>query len=354
MNILRNRRSNNGLAASPIATLEVVWFLSVLVFLLSYTFEVLKFNQLYSAQIFLLPLLQITLSIWACIEVHLIAQAQAAIPLRSIRLTLFLQLLVGITRYPFEYLLNANPAYGESVSHILESGLAAVFVPAYLVIFLIISRLIIAAFSYVDQQRTKLLESEVKERLRFEKELIEAQEKVEAANRALLIANAELNQLATTDPLTGTWNRRRFEEALKQEVDLANRYARPLSLLMFDIDHFKLVNDHHGHQAGDEVLVELARLVRHHTRSIDSLARWGGEEFLILIPQCSENEALNLAEKLRILIERHLLIGIDRITASFGIATYRLGENMDSWLSRVDHALYKAKAQGRNRSVCAE
>lgn len=117
--------------------------------------------------------------------------------------------------------------------------------------------------------------TDITERKRNEVELHQAREAAEAANRALQSANDELQRLATTDRLTGIWNRAHFEEVAAQETARAARYGEPLSLLLFDIDYFKAINDTHGHLIGDQVLVELARRVGEHLRANDVLARWG-------------------------------------------------------------------------------
>jgi diguanylate cyclase (GGDEF)-like protein len=129
----------------------------------------------------------------------------------------------------------------------------------------------------------------------------------------------------------------------------ADRYDEPISLLIFDIDHFRTINDTHGHLEGDQVLVEMTRLVGEHLRASDLLARWGGEEFVILVPQCGLNEARQLAEKLRLLIAGETFSGVGCITSSFGVADYRPPETADAWLDRADQALYDAKVAGRNR-----
>jgi diguanylate cyclase (GGDEF)-like protein len=160
--------------------------------------------------------------------------------------------------------------------------------------------------------------------------------------------NLELNRLATTDSLTGAWNRRYFEQAADLEIARADRYGEPLALLMFDIDHFKLLNDTHGHPVGDRVLVELVQRVRPRLRTTDVLARWGGEEFVVLLPHCGREDAVKLAEKLRHLIATEPFPPAGPLTASFGVADFQAGETLDTWLKRVDDALYAAKAAGRN------
>ena len=193
--------------------------------------------------------------------------------------------------------------------------------------------------------------TDITERKQAEEALLIAKEQAETANRALQAVNVELNRLATTDPLTGARNRRYFEQAAEVQIAQSNRYGSLVSLVLFDVDHFKSINDRHGHQTGDQVLVELARLVHVNLRSVDVLARWGGEEFAVMMPLCGLTEALNLAEKLRALLAARSFPVVGSVTASFGVAEHGTQETLDDWLKRVDDALYAAKAAGRNR-VC--
>ena len=179
----------------------------------------------------------------------------------------------------------------------------------------------------------------------------EEEQAFKSLNAELSRANAELERLATTDTLTGVWNRRYLAQILASEVGGAERYGEPLALVMFDIDHFKRINDRHGHLIGDQVLKDLTQRVQSRLRSVDVLARWGGEEFLILTPHCQADDAAKLAEKLRILIESEPFAEVGDVTCSFGVAGFRAGESHDAWLKRVDDALYDAKSAGRNR-VC--
>lgn len=165
----------------------------------------------------------------------------------------------------------------------------------------------------------------------------------------LLTSNATLERLANTDRLTGLWNRLKFEEVAQQEVGRAERYGYPLSLVFFDIDHFKEINDRHGHEVGDQVLCRLADRVREHLRDSDSLCRWGGEEFLILMPHTDRQQARQLAEKLRELISSSTLLERQPISASFGIAQLQPGELLRDLVRHADTALYRAKQLGRNR-----
>lgn len=160
-----------------------------------------------------------------------------------------------------------------------------------------------------------------------------------------------LDDLATRDQLTGAWNRRRFDEALAVGMAHARRYGQPLSLIMFDIDHFKNVNDTHGHLAGDDLLAALATYVSANIRDTDMLARWGGEEFMLIAPGIDEEGAVRQAEKLRALIEHGNFGAVGQITCSFGVTQFRAGDKPDDFTGRADTAMYVAKQTGRNRVV---
>ena len=159
---------------------------------------------------------------------------------------------------------------------------------------------------------------------------------------------AELRRLAITDPLTGVFNRRHLEWVMTTEIDRAQRYARPLALIMFDLDHFKRINDVFGHGQGDAVLKGVVARVRERLRQSDVFARWGGEEFLILMPETALPPALALAESLRAALRDAPFSGIGRVTASFGVAEYRPPETADQWLKRVDERVYQVKRDGRD------
>lgn len=158
-----------------------------------------------------------------------------------------------------------------------------------------------------------------------------------------------LRELAETDPLTKTFNRRSFLRFFEGELDRARRYERPTSVIMFDLDHFKQVNDTYGHQTGDSVLVAVADLVRKTIRGPDIFARYGGEEFLVLCPETDLPGARALAERIRKITEQHLHDRAGRVTVSLGACLFREGEDGSALLRRVDEALYAAKNKGRNR-----
>lgn len=192
--------------------------------------------------------------------------------------------------------------------------------------------------------------AELSARLR---DLGEARRSAEVANLGLQRALDQLEQVASTDRLTGAWNRRRFEEAVLPEIALAHRRRDPLSLLMFDLDHFKRVNDAFGHSTGDAVLAATAQTVRQHLRLSDALIRWGGEEFLVMAPATRLEGAMGLAEKLRAAMAAIEFPNVGQVTMSLGVSEYTLGETLETWIERTDQALYRAKAEGRNRVVAA-
>lgn len=159
----------------------------------------------------------------------------------------------------------------------------------------------------------------------------------------------EMERLAHQDALTGLANRRRMETRLAQQAEQFQQYGLCWAVILFDIDHFKRVNDAHGHEQGDFVLQETARLMQYELRGTDQLARWGGEEFLILAGHSDLVHARALAERLRLLLARHSFGEVGALTASFGVAAYRDGESVSALMQRADEALYRAKRAGKNR-----
>ena len=176
-----------------------------------------------------------------------------------------------------------------------------------------------------------------------------------ARTRTLLEFKAYLDvceEAAFTDHLTGLANRRRFERQLDREVSRTLRYAHPFSLVMLDIDNFKYVNDSFGHNAGDEAIRGLARVLQEGTRGIDLAARIGGEEFAILLVETGQSGAMEVAERLRISIREMIVPGVGQITASFGVAECPIGgQTATEMLNSSDVALYEAKRSGRDRVV---
>jgi len=162
-----------------------------------------------------------------------------------------------------------------------------------------------------------------------------------------------LRYLAHHDPLTGLYNRSAFEARLDEEHHRAERYDTAFSLVMFDLDHFKTVNDRFGHEVGDQVLRDIARLSGEELRASDTVGRWGGEEFMVLLPETEAEQARALAERLRIRVAEHPFEGPGRVTLSLSVAAYVPGEARGDLLKRLDDALYRAKETGRNRVVTA-
>lgn len=194
---------------------------------------------------------------------------------------------------------------------------------------------------YVQRNMSRLMQglSDKSEQLRISlRDIIEHQH-----------AEQALQRLAETDSLTGIANRRKFDEMMHIEINRAQRHTLPLTLILLDLDHFKALNDTHGHQIGDAVLIEFARLVARHIRSHDFFARWGGEEFAILATHSDSADTLQFADKLRLLIAEHSFANVGHITASLGLSSLQTDDSIEALLGRADSALYAAKHKGRNR-----
>ena len=174
-------------------------------------------------------------------------------------------------------------------------------------------------------------------------------ESLQHTNQELQKNLVELSRMASTDKLTGAWNRRRLEEALVNEMERLRRYDHPLSMLILDIDFFKKINDAHGHQVGDQVLMQLAHVVQSSLRGTDSLTRWGGEEFVVLCPNTTLSTVSMLAERLRERLAKTAFPEVGQVTVSLGVAECMAAETWEDWFKRADAALYRAKACGRNQ-----
>ncbi|MBO7414892.1 MAG: GGDEF domain-containing protein [Fibrobacter sp.] len=218
---------------------------------------------------------------------------------------------------------------------IAKLDLVSILVALWFVSFLII--LIIRFFDY-SRERAK----EKKKREELEKNL-----------RALEIEKTEYERSSKEDPLTGCLNRAGFSSVLMREQENLSKNGRPVSFVMLDIDHFKHINDTYGHQVGDEVLVNLTKLIQGKIRNTDALVRWGGEEFVVLCGDTPIQNAQFLAEKLRIAIENTVLIKQQQVTCSFGIAEMIPDEDPKRLFERADKALYASKEGGRNRVTSA-
>lgn len=198
----------------------------------------------------------------------------------------------------------------------------------------------------LDQCYVLAIVRDISERKRIEQEMMHYAEDLKHSNE-------QLRLLATTDMLTGISNRRKFHEMLERELSKAKRYGTPFSLIMYDIDRFKQVNDLFGHDAGDEVLKTVTGIVSRNIRTEDMHARWGGEEFMILTPETGVNAVRVLAEKLRLKIASHPFGQVGNVTVSFGLAQFEAEDDAASLARKADEALYLAKENGRNRVECA-
>jgi len=165
------------------------------------------------------------------------------------------------------------------------------------------------------------------------------------------LQHQQLEDLAALDPLTGARSRRGMHAEIEIAMAASRQAGKPLGLIIFDLDHFKQVNDRFGHEAGDNVLVEVADLVRRMTRKNDKFFRLGGEEFALLIADAKTTDLREITEKIRTGIARKVRCGDTPVTASFGASLLRAGETESEWRDRVDAAMYRAKREGRNRSV---
>ncbi len=166
--------------------------------------------------------------------------------------------------------------------------------------------------------------------------------------------NERLRYLSARDPLTDLFNRRKLNDFIIDEINRAERTDDLFSIIIIDIDDFKNVNDIYGHNIGDKVLVNFSDILKSNIRELDKPGRWGGEEFLIISPATDKKGAKNLAKKLRKLISNNDFGKPERLTASFGVATYNYAESVYQLINRADNALYQAKATGKNKVVANE
>ncbi|BFM21628.1 GGDEF domain-containing protein [Gilvimarinus japonicus] len=186
------------------------------------------------------------------------------------------------------------------------------------------------------------LTGEVRERKKREQELMDVNLFLDSRSR-------ELEAKTKTDALTGAFNREGIEESIKNGLWEWRHSAKPLSIVMMDIDHFKKINDQYGHAVGDDILAGISALVKEHIRATDLFARWGGEEFVLVCRNTRIHYAQHIAEKLRAMIAEHKFDGELQVTASFGVATLTGGRSVEQLFKAADDALYQAKEKGRNR-----
>ena len=161
--------------------------------------------------------------------------------------------------------------------------------------------------------------------------------------------NERLEDMVTYDLLTGAFNRRKFDPFIGQEMDKSVLYGSPFSIIMYDIDNFKQINDTNGHDKGDRVLQDITTLIKLTLRTTDRLFRWGGDEFIVLLPDIGIGDAVKVAQRIRSTIEAYSFdIAVNRATVSLGVCAYEHHETSDALITRVDKALLRAKASGKN------
>jgi len=159
----------------------------------------------------------------------------------------------------------------------------------------------------------------------------------------------ELSLLATIDPLTNSGNRRALETRLSGVIASQHREQNTMCLILLDLDGFKGINDEHGHAVGDQILIAVCNLVKEHTRVLDSLYRYGGDEFIIMPLNMNLKTTMHFAEKIRNIVENHKFIHDVKLTLSLGVSEYKINDTPESWIKRADTSLYKAKNDGRNK-----
>lgn len=220
---------------------------------------------------------------------------------------------------------------------------------------------IVPEYSRVEELRTKLsLEIDKNEHFKLQNQILLEQldqlrflyvstmEHSSTLENELNDKYREASRLSITDNLTGIYNRDGCRKNWEVEVDRVKRQGGTFSLVMFDIDFFKNVNDNYGHDAGDLVLIKIVQIIQNSIRKGDIYSRWGGDEFLIIFPGMPTKEVIELTERLRDNVEKEIFPGPEKVTCSFGLTEYIKNDSLEDMLNRVDLALYSAKRKGRN------
>lgn len=255
---------------------------------------------------------------------------------------------------PGSHILFHDATLWETYRFYIVSGLAVLVAETFLVLGLVVNRLRRRRAEAALAALNATLETRVTQRTR---ELHEANDQLGEAKKELEALNHNLELLTRTDSLTGLPNRRHAEEALQDALVRFSRYGQGFVVALVDIDHFKQVNDRHGHEAGDALLRDVARVMAKGLRHCDLVARWGGEEFLLLLPGTDLDGAGQLLERIRERLETAALrCGPARasVTATIGAAVVRCGDDVEDVVRRADAAMYRGKEDGRNRVVLEE
>lgn len=183
----------------------------------------------------------------------------------------------------------------------------------------------------------------------MEQQVAQRTAELERLNQALQFQVEENRRLAETDSLTGAASRYRLEQAVRLEHERAKRFKEPFAVIAMDVDDFKQINDRHGHGVGDQTLIDIVQLTRGCIREIDLLARWGGDEFMLVLPNTRLPDARVVAEKLRQRLSHARVKGIEPVTLSFGLVESDPDEQVSHLMARVDRALYRAKLAGKDQ-----
>ena len=217
-------------------------------------------------------------------------------------------------------------------------SLIIVLLLIWLLVFKYIKKKTIDYKAYIDSKNSELLSTN--------KSL---EDRVVQRTEELKEATDQLEELERTDALTDIHNRYSIMKILDTEVDRAKRYGNPLSIFMYDIDHFKRLNDTHGYRAGDDILYNLTKVVKDSLRDIDIVGRYGGEEFLVIMPSTILSDAIDVAQRVCETVSNHKFSQIKQLTISIGLVELGKDESMDMLFTRADKLLYKSKESGRNR-----
>ncbi len=217
-------------------------------------------------------------------------------------------------------------------------GLIVILLFIWLLVFKYIKSRTIDYKAYVDSENTELVTTNRT-----------LEDRVVQRTEELKEATDQLEELERTDALTDIHNRYSIMKILDAEVDRAKRYGNPLTLFMYDVDHFKRVNDTHGYRAGDDILYNLTKVVKDSLRDIDIVGRYGGEEFLVIMPSTLLSDAADVAQRVCETVSNHKFSQINQLTISIGLVELHKEETMDMLFTRADRLLYKSKDSGRNR-----